>query len=233
MSALHDSVHCHRRIRDDERLQAQRAAQQIPGVDDEQPIEMVRQLRARLKIAQHVGHRLRLAHGDDVEAHQAPDRLGRIRIGLLQKRAIDFAERLSHLPHDVVGQVVGNPREVVGIERLGDLDEAMVRRLADQPLADRRVRLDDGFGRLPRLEGGPDLQPIVGLEPLQHESQVGRMESAQPALQLGGILALLQLNADAPLRSILAVRQRFERAVMLEQRRDVLKRLMKVGCWSS
>ena len=155
--------------------------------------------------------------------------MGRIRIGLLQKRAIDFTERLPHLPHDVFRQVVRNPREIVGIERLGDLDEAMVRRFADQPRPDRRINLDDGFGRLPRFEGGPDLQPIVRLEPFQHESQVGRMESAQPALQLGRILALLQLNADAPLRSILAMCQGFKRAVMLEQRRDVLERLMKVG----
>ena len=93
--------------------------------------------------------------------------------------------------------------------------------------------LDDGFGRLPRLERGPDLQPIVGLEPFEHESQVGGMESAQPALQLRGILALLQLHGDSTLRSILAVGERLERAVMLEQVGDVVERLMKVGCGSS
>ena len=59
------------------------------------------------------------------------------------------------------------------------------------------------------------------------------MEVAQPALQFGDVLALLQLKRDAPLRPILTVRERLERAVMLEQGFDVLERLLKVDSGSS
>ena len=104
---------------------------------------------------------------DDVEAHQPADRLRRIGVGLLQQRSTDFAERVAHLPHDVVWQIVGNPREVVGIQRLGDLDEPMVGRFADEPQPHGRVDLENGFCRLPRLERRPDLQAVLRLQPFQ------------------------------------------------------------------
>ena len=54
-----------------------------------------------------------------------PTDCARIFIGLLEKLSVDLAQRLTHVAHDLVGQVVGDPREVVGVERRGDLDEPM------------------------------------------------------------------------------------------------------------
>ena len=135
--------------------------------------------------------------------------------------------------HDVFRQIVRDPRQVVGVERLGDLDEAVVRCLADQPRPDRRIDLDDGLGGLPRVECGPRPQPIVRLQPFEDKPQVGGMQSAEPALQLRGVLAFLQLDGNAPPRPILVLGERLERAVMLEQLRNVDKGLMEVGRGSS
>ena len=83
------------------------------------------------------------------------------------------------------------------------------------------------------LERGPDLQPILGLEPFEHERQIGGMEASQPALQIDDVLSLLQLHGDAALSPILSARQRLESAMMLEQRRDLVEGLMQIGGRSS
>jgi hypothetical protein len=48
------------------------------------------------------------------------------------------------------------------------------------------------------------------------------MYAAQPPLELGRVLTFLKLGSHAALRSILPVRERFERTVVLEHRHDLL-----------
>jgi hypothetical protein len=104
------------------------------------------------------------------------------------------------------------------------------RRFGVSPISHARTAasLDDGFGCLLRFECAPNLQTAVRFQPLEHKCQVGRMEPAQPALQVRGILPLLQLEGHPALRPILAFREHLERAVMLEQVGDVEKGLMKI-----
>jgi hypothetical protein len=90
-----------------------------------------------------------------------------------------------------------------------------------------RTELSSSTNALARqrgLERGPHLQPIVGLEPFQYEREVGRVKPAEAALQLDDVLTLLQLCGNAAVAPILAVGERHERAVMLQQRRDLVKR---------
>ena len=128
---------------------------------------MIRQLGSCLQIAQDLGDRARVPDRDDLEAHQTPDRLGWIRVCLLEERSTDLADRRAHLAHDLLGQIVRDPRQVIGVERLGDLDEAVVRCLANQPRPDRPIDLDDGLRGLPWVECGPRPQPVVRLQPFE------------------------------------------------------------------
>ena len=230
---VHDGGDRHVGPGEDECLQAHGAAQQVSSIHDEQAVEMFRQIGPCLEIAQHFCDGLRLAHGGDFGAHEASHRLRRILISLLEEFPVDLAQHLTHVAHDLFGQVVGDPCHVIGVERGDDLDEPVRVGLIDEPRAYRGIELDQGFGSLRRLERVPDLEPIFGLEAFEHERQIRRMEASQPALQIDDVLTLLQLHGDTPLRSVLTARQRLQRAMMFEQRRDLLKGLMKVRSGSS
>jgi len=73
----------------------------------------------------------------------------------------------------------------------------------------------------------------IRLEAFQDECEIGRMQPAKVALRFDHVLAFLQLFRHSSLRSILAPCQRDERAVMLEERGDVVERAMQVLSWPS
>ena len=173
--------------------------------------------------ARTLGDGLRLPHGDDLQAHQPSNRVRRIGIGLLKQLSVDFAERPPHIPHDFLRQLVGDPRKSSGSQ----FDAIFVSRWRsvrfDQPRARWCIELHHDFRRLPRVERGPDRKPILGGQPIEHRGQIGRMQPTHAPAQVDGVLALLKLLGDAALGRVLAVGQRHQRAVVLEQGRDLAR----------
>ena len=152
-----------------------------------------------------------------------------IRIGLLKERPVDLPERLADLGHHVFRQIVRDPRKIVRIERRRNANEPVAAGFAHQARADCWFEFDERFGCLRRLERVPHLQAVVLLEGLEHKSHVGGMHAAKDSLHVRGVLALLQLDGDAPLRPVLAARQRLEGAMVLEQRGNLRRGGMQVG----
>ena len=60
----------------------------------------------------------------------------------------------------------------------------------------------------------------------EHERQVGAVHRAHALPQFGEVLSMLQALEEIALRSFLAMRQRFEHAVLVEQTRHLVE-----ACW--
>ena len=99
----------------------------------------------------------------------------------------------------------------------------------DQRLAHGARHFEQHFAALPILELLPDEQPLLRHQALEDVREIGRMERVDARVQLGQVLPLLQLLEQVALGAFLAVRERRQDAVLLEQPRDVVERLVQAA----
>ena len=119
---------------------------------------------------------------------------------------------LENVVDDLLREVVGDLRELVGLERLRRGDELRRVHRLDQRFADRVGDLDQDLAVALGLDQVPDVQPLVERQRLEDVGDVGRMQRVELALQQRTVLP-----GDERLDQLGAVRLRRMRRLLVDE----------------
>ena len=194
----------------------------LPRVDDKQPIGLVRDLLQCAQLLQHLGNGLRVAHHDHVLRHEPADGILIVVAGILQPGTILRRQRLGHLFEYILGGFAGQERQVVGVERAQSGHQLVAPQLLDERRPNRLARLDQRCSRLRGLELAKHQQAIVCRQGIEDHRDVGRVLESQVTLQLGNVLAMLHLLEEVVAPRLLAAGQGGQDPMTLEEFRDLV-----------
>jgi hypothetical protein len=102
-----------------------------------------------------------------------------------------------------------------------------VGRRLDEPVADDARDLDERAAGLFRCRLLPHQPAIVWRKGLEHEREISTVHRPHALAELGQVLAMLEALEKIALGTLLAMRQRFEHAVLVEQTRHFVEALLK------
>jgi hypothetical protein len=151
---------------------------------------------------------------------------------LLECLPVGGLERARDLGEDLLRDRLGDIAEILGIERQQQVNEDVAWRRFDEPIANNAGNLDEGETRLFLRGLLPDQPPIVCPKGFEDECEVRAVHRTDALSQFGEILSMLQALEEILLRSFLAMRQRFEDAVLVEQARHLGEALLET-CFGS
>ena len=147
-----------------------------------------------------------------LEIHQRADHVLLERHRRAQLLALLDRQPLEDVVDDLLRQVVGDLRELVGLERLGRGDELVGVHRLDQRFADGVGHLDQDLAVALGLDQVPDVQPLVERQRLEDVGDVGGMQPVQLALEQHAVLP-----GDERLDEIRAMRVRRMRGLLVDQ----------------
>ena len=157
-------------------------------IDHEHLVGVIGQRVEAAQIAQHDLERHVLADGDQIEVHARADRLVRVGQRRAQLLALFRREPTAHLLDDVVGQILGQLGEFVGVQRARGRDQLVAVHRCDQRLAHRIGHLDQDLAVALGLDEVPDHQPLVARQRLEDVCDVGRVQPIESGPQVGEVL---------------------------------------------
>src|SRR5262245_5099320 len=146
---------------------------------------------------------------------------------LLEGLPVSGLERARDLIEDLLRDRFRDIAKVLGIEHQQQLNERVARRRFAEPIANDAADFDEGKGCLFLRGLLPDQPSIVGREGLEHEREVSSVHRSHEPAQFGQVLSMLQDLEEIPLRPFLAMCQRFEDAMLVEQTRDLVETLLE------
>jgi hypothetical protein len=165
----------------DQPVDRQHAQQPLVAVDDKHLVGLRRQLVETAEVMEHGLEGHVGPHRDVVEIHQRADHV----VVEWHRSAKLFAlldrQLLKHIVHDLLREVAGELRDLVGFERLRRRDELVGIQRRDQRFADRVGHLEQDVATARSAHEVPEAEPLVERQRVENECNVGRMQALEPS----------------------------------------------------
>ena len=202
---------------DDEKVEWNRADEEIARVDDEQSIGVVRQPSAASQHAHGLFDRLRLAKAQQILGHEPRRRVLGVRLALLDPGSIAGIEHRRNIVEHVARKRVREVAQIVGVELAQHASEPLTGRVFDERGPHPGADLDESLAAEARRQLAPDDRPVVGWKGLEQVRDIRRMQTPQSLVQLNQVLTVLHLFEQRAARRLLPPRDGLEHAVLGQQ----------------
>ena len=183
--------------------QGQQALQHLLAVDHKYLVGVIRQVLESAQIAQHHLQGDIVSDGDHLKIHAGPNAVLRVGHGRPQLLALLDGQALLNPFHHFSRQLIGQGREVIGVECLGHSNEGLTGHALDDAGPHGLPELHHDIGMQRIWHQRPNQHPLLQRQALQNISHIGRMQGPNLGRERSQLLLGHQLLHQA-LASIIA-----------------------------